>query len=70
MKTLEESAVSFEFDADELDAAGIRLDQTIDVDGKKVSAEEFFHSVFDPAGLDFLIDHLTVKLTPKNRKSK
>ena len=70
MKTLEESAVSFEFDADELAAAGIRLDQTIDVDVKKVSAEEFFHSVFDPAGLDFQIDHLTVKLTPKNRKSK
>jgi hypothetical protein len=68
MKKLEESAVSFDFNPDELKAAGIDLETRVDIDVKKASAEEFFKLIFDPVGVEFQIDHLTVRLRPKKRK--
>ena len=65
MKQLEESDIHFEYNADELKAAGIDLEQRIQPDVKKMHAEVFFKSIFGPAGLDFRIDGLTVKLKPK-----
>ena len=67
MKKLEESAVSFEYDPDELKAAGVDLEQKIKINVKKASADEFFKLLFDPVGLEFQLDHLTVKLKPKKR---
>lgn len=67
MRKLEESAVNFEYDPDELKAAGVDLEQKVRINVKKASAEEFFKLLFDPVGLEFQIDHLTVKLKPKKR---
>ena len=67
MKNLEESAVTFEYDAEEFKAAGIDLETRVDIDVKKATADEFFKLIFDPIGVEFRIDHLTVKLKPKRR---
>ena len=66
MSKLEESAISFEYDRDKFQAAGIDLQKKIQIKIKKASAEEFFKLIFDPIDVAFQIDHLTVKLTPKN----
>jgi len=66
MSKLEESAISFEYDPDKFQAAGIDLQKKVQIKIKKASAEEFFKLLFDPIDVAFQIDHLTVKLTPKN----
>jgi hypothetical protein len=65
MKKLEESGVVFTYDAAKLEAAGIDLDQAIDLEVDKATADEFFQALFTPLKLAFEIDNLTVKLTPK-----
>lgn len=65
MKKLEESGVTFSYDAAKLEAAGIDLDQPIDLEVDKATADEFFQALFTPLKLSFEIDNLTVKLNPK-----
>ena len=65
MKKLEESEIVFEYDAEQLAAAGIDLDQPIKLEVEKASAADFFKAVFDPLRLTVEIDNLTVKLKPK-----
>ena len=65
MRKLEESAISFDYDATELKAAGIDLEKQVSIDVKNVSAADFFKALFDPIGADFEIDELTVRLKPK-----
>lgn len=67
MKKLEESDIRFAFDAAELKAAGIDLDQMIEVKKEKATADEFFKALFESARIDFQIDGLTVTLKPKKR---
>ena len=67
LKKLEESAINFDYDPDQLKEAGVDLEQKVQIDVKKASAKEFFKLLFDPVGLEFQIDHLTVKLKPKKR---
>ena len=65
MKTLEESAVTFEYSVEDFKRAGIDLETRVDIDVKKATADDFFRSIFEPLGIQFQIDHLTVKLKPK-----
>ncbi len=65
MKKLEESDIAFEYDAVQLKAAGVDLDQAIGLEVEKASADEFFKAVFEPLKLVVEIDNLTVKLTPE-----
>jgi len=65
MKKLEESEIVFEYDAEQLAAAGIDLDQPIKLEVEKATAADFFKAVFDPLRLTVEIDNLTVKLKPK-----
>ena len=65
MQKLEESEIVFEYDAEQLAAASIDLDQPIKLEVEKASAADFFKAVFDPLRLTAEIDNLTVKLTPK-----
>ena len=65
MKKLEESNVVFVYDAAALTAAGVNLDQTVDLELNKAPADEFFQALFSPLKLAFEIDNLTVKLIPK-----
>ena len=65
MQKLEESSVVFVYDAKALETAGINLDQTIDLQLDKASADEFCKAVFSPLKLSFELDNLTIKLTPK-----
>jgi hypothetical protein len=65
MQKLEESEIVFEYNAEQLAAAGIDLDQTIKLEVEKASAADFFKAVFDPLRLTAEIDNLTVKLKPK-----
>ncbi len=65
MKKLEESEIVFEYDAEQLTAAGIDLDQPIKLEVEKASAAEFFKAVFDPLRLTVEINNLTVRLKPK-----
>ena len=66
MKKLEESGVRFDFSQEQLKAAGIDLDQTIDLELEKATADEFLKALFEPLKLSFEIDDQTVKLTPKS----
>ena len=65
MKKLEESSIVFIYDAAAFNAANIDLDQTVDLQLEKASADEFFKALFGPLNLSFEIDHVTVRLTPK-----
>ena len=65
MKKLEESSVIFVYDAAVLEAAGINLDQTIDLQLEKATAEEFLKALFSPLKIVFEIDQLTVRLSPR-----
>ena len=62
---IEKSGVKFKFDAQALADAGIDFDRFVDLHVRKLNANDFFHRVFDPVGLKFKIDGLTVTLTPK-----
>lgn len=65
MKKLEESSIVFVYDAAALNAANIDLNQTVDLQLEKASADEFFKALFGPLNLSFEIDHVTVRLSPK-----
>lgn len=64
MDELKKSRVVFVYDAAQLEAAGIDLDQTIDLDLTKATVDEFFKAMFTPLKLKFEIDNTTVRLTP------
>jgi hypothetical protein len=66
MDELKKSKVVFIYEEATLKSAGINLDQTVDLELNKASADEFFKSLFDPLLLTFEIDNVTVKLSPKN----
>ena len=63
LKELEKSGAVFEYDEDALKQAGVSLDQRISLDVHKLDADAFFKGVFDPIGVGFEINVLTVKLT-------
>lgn len=65
MDELKKSKVVFIYDEATLKAASIDLDQTVDLELNKASADEFFKAIFDPLMLTFEIDNVTVKLSPK-----
>lgn len=67
MKQLEQTGIVFEFDAKELAAAGIRLDQGVAVDVRQATAAVLFSQLFEPVGLEFAIEGLKVRLRPKRR---
>ena len=65
MKKLESTGVGFRFDAEALAKAGIDLNHQINMDAKQAKADEFFRQMFEPLGLDFIIDGTTVSLDLK-----
>ena len=65
MKEMEKTGSIFVYDAAALSAAGIDLDQPIDLKLEKATVDEFFKALFTPLKLSFEIDNVTVKLTPK-----
>ena len=65
LKELENSGIVIKYDAQQLTAKGIDLDQRINMDVEKAMADEFFRKICDPLGLKFAIDNVTVTLTPK-----
>ena len=65
MKKLEQSDIRFEYDVDEFKAAGIDLEQTIQLDAKNMRANDFFNSIFGSAHVEFQFDRSNVKLKPK-----
>jgi hypothetical protein len=65
MKKLEETGVVFKYDAAQLKAKNINLDDLISMDVNKADADEFFKAFADPLGLKFSISNVTVTLTPK-----
>lgn len=65
MKKLEESSIVFVYDQAALNAAKIDLDQTVDMQLEKASADDFLKALFGPLNLSFEIDHVTVRLSPK-----
>ncbi len=54
----------FKYDADELLAAGVKLDRRLDLKMTKASPGELFHAMFDDSRIAFELDGNTVKLTP------
>ena len=65
MRQLEQTGVVFRYDPKQLADAGIKLDRTVAIDVVKARARTFFAKLFDPIGLEFHIDGLTVVLEPK-----
>jgi hypothetical protein len=67
MKQLEQTGVRFEYDAKAFETAGIRIDQTVSLDVRQVTAAVFFERLFGPLGLTVTIDGLTVRMRVKDR---
>lgn len=65
MQKLAESGIEFEYDAAVLKAAGVDLNQRIDLDVKQARADEFLRAMFGPLGVRFSYEKLTVTLTPQ-----
>jgi len=65
LRALEDKDIDLEYDAAKLAAAGIDLEQGIDLDVSNASAEEFFKTICEPLGLKFTIDGSTVTLEPE-----
>lgn len=65
MDELKKSKVVFVYDEKALAAAGVNLDQPVDLDLNKATADEFLNALFSPLDLKFEIENLTVRLTPK-----
>ena len=67
MKKLEESGIVFEYDAAQLAAAGVDLDQPITVRVRDAAPDEFFRAVFEPLGLRHSFGGLTVTLSVRRQ---
>ena len=65
MKKLEETDIRFEYNPQELQAAGIDLERKIDLDVKNMPAPAFFKSIFDSSQIEFEFDQTTIKLRPR-----
>ncbi|MFH1303934.1 MAG: hypothetical protein ABIK07_22975 [Planctomycetota bacterium] len=64
MKKLEQSGIEFEYDEDQLAAAGIDLGQQIDISVNEANAQEFFDSLFRSFKLKYQIEGTRVTLIP------
>lgn len=67
MQKLEESDIAFRYDAAALKAAGVDLNQRIDLDVKQAPAAELFRAMFEPLKVKFTFEKLTVTLEPRER---
>jgi hypothetical protein len=65
MEELEKSGIEFDYDPQELAAAGVDLKRLVQLNVRNLSASDFFHAVFDSLGVKFTITGLTVTLKPK-----
>jgi hypothetical protein len=65
IETLEKSGIDVVYDARRLHAAGVDLDRPVALELKQAPADEFFRAWCDPLRLDFAIDGVTVRLTPR-----
>jgi hypothetical protein len=65
MAELAKTGIQFDYDAEALSAAGIDLGRFVKLDVRSLTADQLFHRLFDPFGLQFTIDGLTVTLSPK-----
>ncbi len=64
LRTLESQGTLIEYDAIELQSAGIDLSQRVTLSLDKATADEFFQALCDPLGLQFEIDNKTIRLSP------
>jgi hypothetical protein len=68
MEKLEQQAgYSFEYDADQLVKAGVKLDGAVSLKMKDALPDELFKAMFDPLGLRHEVDGTTVRLRLKSR---
>lgn len=65
MAELEKSGIVFDYDPQALSAAGVDLNKFVQLNVRKLSAQDFFRTVFDPLGVRCEIEGVTVKLMPK-----
>ena len=65
MKKLEQSGITFEYNASQFTTAGIDLNKLIDVTVKDAKPPEFFDALFNPLNLNYQIQGTKVILTPQ-----
>lgn len=65
IKTFQGTGVRFEYDQEQLDAAGLSLDRKVDIDVKGMTAESIFRQLLEPLGLEVSAEGATLRLTPK-----
>jgi len=65
MKKLESVGVRFEYDADELTAAGIDLNRRVNLDVHQARGDQLIHQLFAPFPLQIEIHAATVTLKPR-----
>lgn len=63
LEKLATTGIRFEYDRDQLEQDGVKIEQLVDIDVKDVSLTEMFEKLFGPAGIKFQIDGLTIKLS-------
>lgn len=62
---LEKSGVTLAYDAEELAAAGINLQQPVSLNVKQVTIDEFLQAILAPLPLRFEVDQQTIRLAPR-----
>ncbi|HUE12649.1 MAG TPA: STN domain-containing protein [Planctomycetaceae bacterium] len=62
---LKKQGLTIEYNADELQKAGIDLKQKVSCDLPQLPAPQFFSRLLDPYGLTFRFDHAAVVIRPK-----
>lgn len=65
VKTFTEYGVRILYDADELAAAGVKLDDKIELNAKDVSIEKLFRDLFEARGIEVTVDGDEIRLRPK-----
>lgn len=64
LRTLQTQDVTIEYDPEELQKAGIDLQQRVTLELNDATADELFRQLCEPLGLSFAIEDRTVRLSP------
>ncbi len=62
---LRKQGLTIQYNAEELQKAGIDLKQKVSLDLPQLPAPQFFTRLLDPYGLTFRFDHTAVVIQPK-----
>lgn len=66
LEKLATTGIQFEYDPEQLQRDGVKIDQLVEIDVKDAKIKEMFDKLFRPANIEYEINGLTVKLSAAN----